>query len=42
MNYYIHGHHLKAQGDYSLTRQLLFAGGFHNDHRVQAQLQLLF
>jgi phosphate-selective porin O/P len=42
MNYYIHGHHLKAQGDYSLTRQLLFSGGFHNDRRVRAQLQLLF
>ncbi len=42
MNYYIHGHQLKVQGDYSLTRQLQFVGGFRDDHRVRAQLQLLF
>ena len=42
MNYYIHGHKLKIQGDYSVIRQSLFGGGFRDDHRVRAQLQLLF
>jgi hypothetical protein len=42
VNYYIYGHKLKVQGDYSLIREYAFDGASRSDHRVRAQLQILF
>jgi hypothetical protein len=42
VNYYIHGHNIKVQTDYSLVHQQPFLGEARNDHRVRTQLQLLF
>jgi hypothetical protein len=42
LNYYLHGHNVKLQMDYSLLAKEPFAGGHANDHRLRMQVQYLF
>jgi hypothetical protein len=42
LNYYIRGHNIKLQTDYSLLDKSPFSGGHANDHRLRLQAQLLF
>ena len=42
MNYYVHGHNIKFQSDYSLLDQDRFQGRSRFDHRFRLQTQFLF
>jgi hypothetical protein len=42
LNYYLYGHNVKFQGDYSLLDRDLFTGRNRTDHRLRLQAQILF
>jgi hypothetical protein len=42
LNYYLRGHNVKLQTDYSLLTKAPFSGGHANDHRLRIQAQFLF
>lgn len=42
LNYYLYGHHVKLQMDYSFLDRDPFRGPNRNDHRLRVQTQILF
>lgn len=42
LNYYLYGHHVKLQTDYSFLDNDPFHGPSRNDHRLRVQTQILF